>query len=192
MGGYKITDQQGMYFMTFTVVGWIDVFTREDYKKIIIESFKYCQVYKGLRIHAYVIMSNHLHVIVSTNSKDGISNVIRDFKSFTSKAILRKIENSKTESRKDWMLNLFKHFADKNKLGTKHQFWIHNNRPIELSSPKFVNQKLDYIHLNPVRAGIVDDPLKYKYSSARSYIGQEGLISIELVVLMSNEGYIGF
>jgi len=88
------------------------------------------------------------------------------------------------------MLKLFKYYAKYNKNNTKYQFWKLDNRPIELSSPKWINQKLAYIHLNPVRAGIVDKAADYLYSSAGRYIGGEGQIEMELLDIGSTEGYI--
>jgi putative transposase len=79
-GGYVVRDQQAIYYMTFTVVGWIDIFSRQRYRDIVIESFKYCQQHKGLHLHAYVIMSNHVHLIVSVDEGCTISAFVRDCK----------------------------------------------------------------------------------------------------------------
>jgi len=80
MGGYRIHDQTGLYFLTFTIVGWVDVFARKEYKDIIIENLKFCIQEKGLILFAYVIMSNHVHLIVRSDSEMGLSSIIRDFK----------------------------------------------------------------------------------------------------------------
>lgn len=94
MHGHKIKNQDALHFITITVVGWVDIFTRMQYKDIIIESLKFCVQNKGLKLYAYVIMTNHLHLIVSADA--GISDIIRDFKKFTSKEILKLlIEDSK-------------------------------------------------------------------------------------------------
>ncbi|MDX1629593.1 MAG: transposase [Fulvivirga sp.] len=90
--GYKIRNEEGMYFVTFTVVGWIDVFTRKVYKDVIIDSLKYCQREKGLILHAFVIMSNHLHLIISAKEGAVLSDIIRDFKKYTAKAIIKLIK----------------------------------------------------------------------------------------------------
>ena len=95
---YKIQDQSGYYFLTFQVINWIDVFTRKKYRDIVMESFIYCQKNKGLSVHGYVIMSNHIHCILSSTN-DNLSDIIRDFKTFTSKEILEGI-NSNEESRR--------------------------------------------------------------------------------------------
>ena len=96
--GYIIYNQQAIYYMTFTIVGWIDVFSRQSYRDIVIESFKYCQQYKGLHLHAYVIMSNHIHLIASVDEGKRISDFVRDCKKFTAKRILEEIQNSGIEA----------------------------------------------------------------------------------------------
>ncbi|MEN8122608.1 MAG: hypothetical protein ABFS35_19860 [Bacteroidota bacterium] len=58
--GYKISEKEGAYFLTFQIVGWVDIFTRKTYRDIAIESLIYCQKNKGLEVFAYVIMSNHI------------------------------------------------------------------------------------------------------------------------------------
>ena len=88
--GHKITDQEAVYYLTFTVVQWADIFTRQIYRDIVAESFNYCIDHKGLRVHAYVFMSNHIHCILS--AADGnLSGIIRDMKSFTSKRMYDQI-----------------------------------------------------------------------------------------------------
>ena len=98
------------YFLTFTVVGWVDVFTRTQYANIILESLEFCRKNKQLEIFSYVIMSNHLHII-ARHTDGRLNEVIRDFKSFTAKKIINEIETNPIESRKDWLLHLFKYHA---------------------------------------------------------------------------------
>ncbi len=131
--------------MTFTVVGWIDVFTRKVYKDVLINSLQYCIKEKGLNVHAYVIMSNHMHVILSAKEGYVLSDIIRDLKRHTAKTIIETIQTTKEESRSEWMLKLFNYYAKYNKNNSTNQFWRRNNKPIELSSPKWINQKLAYI-----------------------------------------------
>ena len=154
--GYKIRNQQGVYFLTLTVVNWVDVFTRKVYRDILIDSLRFCQEKKGLNLHAYVIMSNHIHLIAS--SKTGqLSDFLRDFKKHTSKTIVKEIEEG-NESRKYWLLNVFKFKATLHQRNEIYQLWTHDNHPIELESNSFIAQKLNYLHDNPVRAGWVDEP----------------------------------
>ncbi len=88
---YTIGDQFGQYFVTFTVHQWVDVFTRNDYKDILIDSLKHCQKEKGLLIYEWVIMTNHIHLILSSEG-DPLSDIIRDFKKYTSRKIIDAIE----------------------------------------------------------------------------------------------------
>ncbi len=158
------------------VVGWIDIFTRQKYRDIIIQNLKYCQEHKGLSIFAYVIMSNHLHILVQSQTGT-LSNTIRDFKSYTSKVILSTVENE-MESRKEWMMNYFEHAAQAHERNRNYQFWTHENHAEQIYSDKFIRQKLNYIHMNPVRAGIVRKPEEYIYSSASNYAGLESIIDV--------------
>ncbi|MEO8405504.1 MAG: transposase [Chitinophagaceae bacterium] len=181
-GGYKIRNQSATHFLTFTVVSWIDIFTRKVYRDMLLDSFKHCQQHKGLLLHAWCVMSNHAHIIATATNAD-LSAVIRDLKTFTSKSIVKAIENNPAESRKEWMLDLFKGQGNDNSRNKGHQFWKQNNHPEELYSPAFIFQKLNYIHNNPVEAGIVDQPWEYLYSSARDYhTGKKcGLIDISFL-----------
>jgi putative transposase len=89
---YKIQDPSGMYYMTMSVVGWIDIFSRQRYRDIVIESLKYCQEEKGLNLHAYVIMTNHIHIVASPKAGFILTDIVRDFKKFTAKTIWSSIE----------------------------------------------------------------------------------------------------
>lgn len=179
--GYKISNAEGMYFVTFTVVGWIDIFTRQVYKDVIIDSLKYCQKEKGLILHAYVIMSNHLHLIISASNGYMLSDIIRDFKKYTAKAIIKLIK-AEPESRRSWMLQQFKQYAGQHSRNKTYQFWQHdNNHYVELESNNFTQQKLDYIHQNPVKAGIVYRAEDYVYSSASNYAGIDAIIDVEFI-----------
>jgi REP element-mobilizing transposase RayT len=174
--GYLITEQDRAYYLTFQVVDWIDVFTRKEYKDIIIENFKYCQKHRQLELFAYVIMSNHIHLL-ARSGEENMSGFIRDFKTYTSKTIVSAIETG-NESRKEWMLKLFADYARKHNPEQKFQFWTHENHAEMIYSPAFVEQKIDYIHNNPVRAGYVARPWDYMYSSARNYADLESLIDV--------------
>jgi REP element-mobilizing transposase RayT len=159
--GYQIKDQKATYFLTFQIVDWVDVFTRKIYKDIIIDSFKYSNENKGLQIFAYVIMSNHVH-LVAQSSTGQLSDNIRDIKKFTSKKIIETMVNI-PESRKEWALNRFKINASQRKVNKFYQVWTHENHAILLYSNKFIRQMIEYIHNNPVKAGIVEKPEDYLY-----------------------------
>ncbi len=164
---YKTKDPFAVYFLTFQIVFWLDVFTRQSYRDIFIESMNYCRKHKHLKIYAYVIMSNHVHLIVKSNNGT-LSDTIRDMKKYTANKILDQIENG-TESRKKWLLSEMAFAARKHKRNSKYQFWTHENHAVELSTNEMIDQRLNYIHQNPVRAGIVEREEEYLYSSARNY-----------------------
>jgi REP element-mobilizing transposase RayT len=167
---YKIVNPTGAYFITTAVVGWIDIFTRQVYVEIVLDSLRYCIKEKGLQLHAYVIMSNHLHLIVSANGKDSLSDIMRDFKKFTSKQILKAI-STENESRRELMLTTFRMTGTCNSHNSTFQFWQQDNHPIELNANVQWQQKLNYIHQNPVRAGWVRNAEDYLNSSAGAYLG---------------------
>ena len=155
------------YFVTLTVVDWIDIFTRSHYSDIIIDSLRYCQKMKELKIFAYVIMSNHVHLILQ-DLNENLPNTLRDFKSFTAKKILQAIENNLSESRKQWLLNQFQYHANFKNQNSKHMLWQKTSFPIVLDQPSIFDQKIEYIHNNPVTTGYVNSPEYWNYSSASS------------------------
>ena len=161
---YK-TEAGKLYFVTLTIVGWIDVFTRKEHVELIYDNLRYCQKNKGLEIYAYVIMSNHIHLVCRTMDKP-LNEVLRDFKSFTAKRLFEQIEHNPMESRKEWMAYMFRYFGKGNSQNKEIQFWVHGTHAIELHSPKVILQKVNYIHLNPVRAEIVVEPEHYLHGSA--------------------------
>ena len=165
MSEIRKTYEGGTFFVTMTIVGWIDVFNREFYCEEIIKNLQYCQANKGLELYAYCLMASHLHMIASVKSGT-LGNLLRDFKSYTAKQVIKLIENNPQESRREWLLHLFKYYAKFNKHNALYQFWQQNNHAIDLYSNAVIDQKIEYIHQNPVVAGIVTDATYYKYSSA--------------------------
>jgi len=165
------------YYITMTVVGWLDVFTRKNHRDVLIESLKYCQKEKGLIIYAYVIMSNHIHMIVQTSEPHQIKDTIRDFKKFTSKKILFQIQNE-PESRREWMLKIFEDEAEQSKKHKTYKFWQVGNHAIEVFTEKFIWDKINYIHENPVRAGLVKQQWDWIYSSASNYQDEESILEV--------------
>ena len=165
---YKIADDELPHFITCTVIGWVNAFCREAYKEKVMESIRFCQANKGLKLHAWVIMSNHLHLIVSSE-ENKLSDIVRDFKKYTSKQIIEAIKENDRESRREWMLNMFRYAGKGNNDNKEYQFWRNGYHPVELNTRIKVAQRLNYLHENPVRAGIVWEPQDYKYSSAIDY-----------------------
>ena len=177
--GYVIREQEKAHFITATVVDWIDVFSRKSYSDCIIECFDYCIKNKGMILYGYVIMSNHIHMIIQSN-EGKLSDLVRDFKKFTAKSILDKIQNE-PESRREWMLERFELATASHSRNKNYQFWQYGNHAEEIYTEKFMWSKLDYIHMNPVRAGIVLKVEDYIYSSASNYVNGNGIIAVELL-----------
>jgi REP element-mobilizing transposase RayT len=160
---YPIKDQGAIYFVTFTVHQWVDVFTRPTYRDILFENLCYCQASKGLNIYAWGLMSNHIHLIVSATNEN-LSDIIRDFKKYTSKKIVQAINENPKESRKEWLLLTLK-------VGKDIWFWEEGYHGIEIRDMSMFESKLNYIHLNPVRNGLVEKAEDYLLSSANDYLG---------------------
>ena len=179
---YKVSNTTDIYLVTNTIIHWIDLFSRESYKQIVIDSLKYCQANKGLIIYSWVIMSNHMHMVISTK-QDPINNIIRDFKKYCAKEIVKTIRNNNDESRKEWLLKGFASKTENLKRVKKFKVWKDGFHPIEIKRNNFdlLAQKINYIHENPVRAGIVWKAEDYKYSSAIDYLGERGLLNVEII-----------
>jgi len=177
---YTARDPDGIYFLTFTIVDWVDIFTRQSYKQIMMDALRHCQSSKGLRLFAFCLMSNHIHLIASSSGKDKLFEIIRDFKRFTNRTLIKEIEQG-NESRKKWLLNKFEFAGRYLERIENYKVWQDGYHAVELTSNKFTHQKLNYIHQNPVRAGIVSEPEHYIYSSASNYSSLGGIINVELL-----------
>ena len=167
-----------VYFVTTTVVDWVDIFTQPRYKHIILDSLDYCQREKGLRIYAWVLMSNHLHMVVSAAGSNNVADIMRDFKKYTSRQVAEALENDLQESRREWILDRMRFAAANDKKVTHYRLWQDGYHPELLYTEEFFQQKLSYIHNNPVVQEIVACPEDYLYSSARDYAGDKGLLQV--------------
>lgn len=177
---YTVEDQEATYFITMTVVHWIDLFTRREYKDIVVNSLNYCAAQKGLVLYGWVLMTNHLHLIARAEKPHTMSGFLRDFKKFTSKACIETIQTIH-ESRKEFLLDKFGFEAYITKRAAYFKVWQDGNHTVLLESQAFLLQRLYYLHNNPVRAGIVENPEDYLYSSAFDYSGKKGLVKVELI-----------
>ena len=157
-----IKDQGAVYFVTFTVHQWADVFTKQLYVDVLIDNLNYCINHKGLQVFCWVVMSNHCHMIV--RSENNLSDVIRDFKKYTAKTIYKAIENNNRESRKEWLLNVLSYEG-------RIWFWKEGYHGEEIFTRSFFETKCNYIHQTPVRAGIVEKEEEYLRSSAGEFYG---------------------
>lgn len=176
---YKFHNPEAAYFVSFATVYWIDVFVRQEYFNVLEESINYCRLEKGMEVFAYCFMPSHVHLIFRSAAGDP-SGLIRDFKGYTSRKLIRAIMENAQESRKEWLLEMFERAGASKSNVKKHQFWQQHNKPIELWSDGVIQQKINYIHNNPVEAGFVTDPMDWKYSSARNYQEDQTVLKIDI------------
>ncbi len=201
-GAYIVYPPDTIYFVTITVIDWVDVFTREEYKRLIAESLDFCRRNKGLCVYAWVLMTNHLHLIIShSEGNEKLAATIGDFKKFTSKKVINAIINNPQESRKEWMLIHFEEeeikkrknvscsiskpngsLTDQTNRGHYH-LWRRGYDKYCIYNVMMMRQKIDYLHENPIRAGIVEKPWEYIYSSYKNYCGEKGIIEIDYIDL---------
>jgi REP element-mobilizing transposase RayT len=179
---YKVRNSDLPYFVTATVVGWVSALSRSEYRDIILDSLRHCVTQKGLNVHAWVIMNDHIHLIVSTRGDTELPGIMRDFKKYTSRKVIDAILTNPNESRKEWMINMFEFRGAANSNNDQYQFWRTGYHPIELDTEEKLLQRLSYLHENPVRAGIVREAADYLYSSAIDYVeGERGLLDVSLL-----------
>jgi putative transposase len=160
---YRIHNEHAAHFITSTIVEWLPVFTTSACCDILVKSFQYCRARKGLRIYAWVILDNHFHAIVAGPQ---LSDTIADLKKFTAHEILRQL---KSESR-DWLLNQLNYFCARHKTASRHQVWQEGAHPQSIPSDEIMLQKLEYLHNNPVKRGLVASPEHWVYSSAHEWL----------------------
>ena len=170
-----------MHFVTFTVINWIDFFVRDLYREVFINSVIFCQNRKDLKVYSYCIMPSHIHMILKSSEEFPLEGVIRDIKRHTSRQFRKLLEDRMfvNESRREWLLWHFTNAGKKNGNNNDFQFWQQHNQPIELNSNKLIDQKVEYIHMNPVEASFVDRPEYWLYSSAGDYTDfRKGMIDV--------------
>lgn len=178
IGGFQIRNQWAAHFLTFTIVDWVDVFTRSCYCEILIDNFRFYQQHRGLEVYGYVIMTNHIHTILrQPKSEWSLSDTIRDFKKMSANQIIKQL-GQPVESRRDWISERFRYNASQRMNCGMHQVWTQNNHPEEVFSQPFFNQKLRYIHNNPVKAGYVEKPEHWRYSSASDLVSAHPMIQL--------------
>ena len=184
-GGYKIRNKAAVHFITFAVVDWLDVFTRPVYQDIVLDSLRHCQKNRGLVLNAWCLMTNHLHLIGSAKNHD-LSEILRDFKCFTANQVILAIQQNYLESRKEWMMPIFRKHGLANSRNKENQFWRQDNQPKECFSIPFTMQKINYIHFNPVLAGTVIKPEHYRLSSAVDFAAGKNCGLLDVDLLLSN------
>ena len=179
---YAVKNNKDIYFITTSIVNWIDLFTRNEYSEIIVDSLNYCSSYKGLNIHAWCLMPGHLYLIASVKQElYQLPDIMRDFKKFTSKRIAETVQLI-NESRKEWLLDKFEFAGRYNSKIKDFKVWQDGYHPVACFSENFLRQKLDYLHNNPVKAGFVWEPQQYALSSAVDYYEQrKGRVDVVLL-----------
>ena len=171
---YRIIDTDQIYFITATIIEWLPVFTRKTYFEVLIDSLNYSRTNKGLKIYAYVIMDNHFHLFCQG---DNLGKIIKEIKSHTAREIIKLAE----QDNKTWLLNQLSYYKLKHKVGSAHQVWQEGNHPKQISSEEALRQKIEYLHHNPVRAGLAERPEDWPYSSARDWVGLPGILEVDLL-----------
>jgi REP element-mobilizing transposase RayT len=177
---YKVIDSSTPTFITLTIIGWIDLFTKPNYTKILDEALNHCVNEKGLSIHAYVYMTSHIHLIVS--SSEPIQDIVRDFKRHTSREIIKSIKEQ-PESRREWLLNKMSFEADRIKRNSKFKVWQDGFHPVILDTPIKLEQRIKYIHDNPRELELVSDPIHWINSSILAYTDEDHQSNVQLDAL---------
>ena len=167
---YKIVDPKLPHFVTCTVLHWIPVFTRPATVNIVLDTLRHLMS-DGLKIYAFVILENHLHLVVQSEQLD--VDMAR-FKSYTAKKLIQYLaENNVTQ-----VLDQLAFYKKAHKKDNSYQFWQEGIHPEWIQNNEMMRQKVEYIHNNPVKRGYIDQPEHWRYSSARSYLGQPGLVDV--------------
>ncbi len=168
---YRITHPDHPHFITCTVLHWIPVFTRPSTVDIVLESLRHlCN--EKLRLYAYVILENHLHLVVQSQN---LPRDIARFKSFTARQLIAYLDENRVKP----ILEQLAFYKKAHKGDRAYQFWQEGYHPELIQGEDMMRQKIDYIHHNPVKRGYVDRPEHWRYSSARNYAGIAGLLDID-------------
>ncbi len=166
------TDQHYAYFVTWTVVDWLHLFDKDSYRQIVLDSLNYLRTNKKTQLNAFVIMPSHAHAILWPEMGVSLPDITRDFKRFTSLEISREAQRHGEKE----ILLAFENARKENRAQdvSTYQVWQEGSHPEAIFTEKFAKQKMDYIHMNPVKAGLVSTPEQWPYSSARAYfLGEE-------------------
>lgn len=174
MGKWRTIEHPGAaYFVTSSVVDFIAVFDQHVYIDIILKNLDFYRNRYNFKLYAFVIMPEHLHLIIHPQGESKIKDIMRNFKSYTSK----KLTSQLREDGRFEILNRLKKFAIPR---IEHPFWTEGNRPIGVYTGKVLRSKIDYIHANPLRRGLVKNLEDYPCSSFRNYyLNDESLIKID-------------
>jgi REP element-mobilizing transposase RayT len=168
---YRFHEREHPYFLTDTITAWLPVFAQPENAQIVLESWRFLQRERGILIFGWVIMENHLHWIAAG---ENLPEQAARFKSYTARKVIDRLKASKHEA----VLNQLRYFKLPDRSRQEYQLWQQGSHPQQITSDAMMEQKLAYIHNNPVRRGYVDEPAHWRYSSARDYEGQKGLLDV--------------
>ncbi|MFK5976953.1 MAG: transposase [Sulfurovum sp.] len=169
---YKIYEPTHPHFVTCTVLHWLPIFTNQTSVQIIIDCLKFLQNKDNLKIYAFVILENHLHMVIQS---DDLPKTMESFKKYTANEILKLLKEKNIQT----LLEQFKFYKKAHKKDKEYQIWQEGYQPKLIQNSAIMKNKIEYIHNNPIKRGFVDEPWHWKYSSARDYEGMQGLIDIE-------------
>ena len=158
---YRIYDRDAPHFLTCTVLQWLPLFAQPANLQILLDSLRFLQGQDRLILYGYVILENHCHLLAAGSD---LNKTVASFKSFTAGRIVKRLKD--------------RHHKARHKVGREHQVWQEGSHPEQIQGEAMMLQKLEYIHNNPVARGYVDDPVHWRYSSARNYAQHEGLIEV--------------
>lgn len=169
---YKIHEPTYPHFITCTVLHWIPIFTRTETTNIIFDSLKYLQKNDNLKLYAYVILENHLHIIVSSND---LAKSMESFKKYTAREIINLLKERNVTT----ILDQLAFYKKAHKSDRPYQLWQEGISPKLIQSDAMMRERINYIHQNPVKRGYVDEAKYWRYSSARDYENEIGVIEID-------------
>lgn len=168
---YRFHESEYPYFLTCTVVGWLPIFARPETVEILYDSWQFLIEQGRLSVYGYVILENHLHLIASAPD---LSKEIADFKSFTARQIIDYLEGRRERT----LLSLLRILKARHKTDRAYQVWQEGSHPQQIQNDEMMLQKLEYMHLNPVARGYVEEETHWRHSSARNYAGMRGLFPV--------------
>ena len=167
---YKIIEPELPHFVTCTVLHWIPVFTRPETVEIVLDSLRFLMK-ERLKVYAYVVLENHLHLVAQS---DDLNRDVARFKSYTARQLLAYLKAHNVRQ----ILDQLAFYKKAHKDDRAYQLWQEGCHPEWIQSDEMMRQKVEYIHENPMKRGYVDLPEHWRYSSARDYAGQSGLLEV--------------
>jgi putative transposase len=172
------------YLLTLNIVEKIDLFVRPAYKRVIADALNHFIQSQGLHLYSWCLMSSHLHLVLRTKDGAAPARFERDFKKYTTPALLKTIE-MEMDLRRDWMFRLFEDYGISLRRLEKYHLWQNCSSPLRIPNdqPRLLMDRIAHVHENPVREGIVDQAESYLFSSARDYSGIGGLVAVQVVQL---------